>query len=243
MVQRPFLAILFPDRGVPREVAAGRYGVALLSIVVAALLAAAAIGARLDLRHEVLAANASLKPKKELAADPKKVREVKTDREIDEEIEHKTAVKRVMLGLDAAIWKPIRVLLLALALFLLGRYVGGKPTMARAMSAASLVALPGAVRSLVTAVAAWSQPAISSKDADRLVASAAIPIPEGHPALAQLLGGVDLFTMWSAVILGFALAAASELKPTRAALTSAVGFVLYVLVTGAIMGAPQGASG
>lgn len=243
MVQRPFLAILFPDRGVPREVAAGRYGVALVTIMLSAVLAAAAIGARLDLRHEVLAANAALEPAKELAADPKKVREVKTDREIDEEVEHKTAVKRVMLGLDAVVWKPMRVLFLALALFLLGRYVGGTPTMARAVSAASLVALPGAVRSLVTAVAAWSQPAIGSKDIDQLTSSAAIPIPEGHAALAQLLGGVDLFTIWSAIILGFALAAASDLKPARAALTSAVGFALYVLVTGAIMGAPQGAGG
>src|SRR5687767_13461597 len=141
MVQRPFLAILFPDRGVPREVAAGRYGVALAAIVLSAVLAALAISARLDLRHEVLAENASLAPAKVIAADPKKVREVKTDREIDEQVEHKTAVKRVMLGLDAAVWQPMRVLFLALALFLLGRYVGGTPTMARAMSAASLVAL------------------------------------------------------------------------------------------------------
>lgn len=243
MVQRPFLAILFPDRGVPREVAAGRYGVALAAIVLSAVLAALAISARLDLRHEVLARNASLAPAKVIAADPKKVREVKTDREIDEQVAHETAVKRVMLGLDAAVWKPMRVLFLALALFLLGRYVGGTPTMARAMSAASLVALPGAVRSLVTAVAAWSQPVIGSKDVDQLTSTAAIPIPEGHAALAQLLGGVDLFTIWSAIILGFALAAASDLKPARAAVTSAVGFALYVLVTGAIMGAPQGAGG
>lgn len=243
MVQRPFLAILFPDRGVPREVAAGRYGVALLAIIVCAGLAAAAISARLDLRHEVLAQNAGLRPKKELAADPKKVREVKTDREIDEQVAHETAVKRVMLGLDAAIWKPMRVLFLALALFLLGRYVGGSPTMARSMSAASLVALPGAIRSLVTAVAAWRQPAIGSKDIDQLVSSARIPGLDGNPALTQLLGGIDLFTLWSAVILGFALAAAGDLTPRRAAVTSAVGFVLYVLVTGAIMGAPQGASG
>lgn len=243
MVQRPFLAILFPDRGVPREVAAGRYGVALVAIVLSAMLAALAISARLDLRHEVLAANASLQPAKELAADPKKVREVKTDREIDEAVEHRTAVKRVMLGLDAALWQPTRVLFLALALFVLGRYVGGTPTMARSMSAAALVALPGAVRSLVTAIAAWGQPAIGSKDAGELVATARIPIPDGHAALAQVLGGVDLFTIWSAIILGFALAAASDLKPARAALTSAVGFALYVLVTGAIMGAPQGAGG
>jgi hypothetical protein len=243
MVHRPFLAILFPDRGVPREVAAGRYGVALLAIVVTAAIAAAAISARLDLRHEVLSENAALRPKKELLTDPKKVSEVKTDREIDEQVAQRTAVKRVMLGLDAAIWQPLRVLFLALGLFLLGRYVGGTPTMARALSAASLVALPGAIRSLVTAIAAWSQPSLGTKDLDELVAAGRIPIPEGNAALAQLLGGVDVFTLWSAVILGFALAAAGDLKPTRAALASAVGFFLYVLVTGAIMGAPQGASG
>ncbi len=243
----PLVAIFFPDRRVRPEVVAGRYGWPILIIILCAAMAAGAIGTRLDLEPEVLAENAALKPKS-FTGGMEKVSEVKSDREIDEDVAHRTAVTRVKLGLDAGLTTPIRVLFLALLIFLLGRFVGGSPTMARATAAAALVSLPGAVRSVVTAVAAWNQPALGSKDVDALVSSAAVPIPAGHPALAQLLGGVDLFTLWSVVILGFALAAAADLKITKAFVATMVGFALYVLVTGAIMGSgggppPQGAGG
>ncbi len=233
----PWVAILVPDRRVGVEVAAGRYGWPLIIVILCAGLAAVAIGTRLDLGPEVLAENAAIKPRPTIVsgADHKPA-EVKTDREIDEATAHRTSVTRVKLGLDAGLGTPGRVLLLALAIFLLGRFVGGTPTMTRAMAAASLVSLPGAVRSAVTAMAAWNQTALASADLDSLVPTARLPVPTGHPALERLLGGVDLFTGWSVVILGFALAAAADLKATKAVVASAVGFVLYVLVTGAIMG-------
>jgi hypothetical protein len=230
-------AILFPGRRVGVEVAAGRYGWPFLYVVVAAALAAVAIGARLDLEPEVLAENARARPAVVTGVDQGPGVEIKTDREIAEDTAQRTAVKRVMLGLGAGLGTPARVLGLALALFLLGRYVGGTPTMPRSLAAAALVALPGALRSLVTALAAWHQPSIGTRDIDALLASARVPVPAGHPGLERLLGGVDVFTLWSAVILGFALAAAAELPRTKAFVAAAVGFVLYLLVTGLIMGA------
>jgi hypothetical protein len=220
-----------PDRRVAPEVAAGRYAWPLLIIILCAGLAALAIGTRLDLGPEIRARNAGLKTPSATGAE-QQVSEVKTDRELEDQTVQETAVKRVMLGLDAGFKQPARVLLLALALFLLGRFVGGTPTMGRATAAAALVALPGAVRSLVTALAAWNQTAIGTADIDQLVASARLPLPAGHPALHRFLGGFDLFTCWSVVILGFALAAAAELPRPKAFVAGLVGFVLYVLVTG-----------
>jgi hypothetical protein len=232
----PFAAILVPDRRVAPEVAAGRYTWPLLVIILCASLAALSISARLDLGPEVRAKNAELeKPDQNGAAQ--RVSEVKTDREIDDETAKQTAVTRVMLGLDAGLKQPMRVLFLALVLFVLGRYVGGTPTMARSTAAAALVALPGAVRSLVTALAAWQQTAIGTADIDKLTSGAALPLPADNVALSRLLGGVDLFTLWSVVILGFALAAAAELPRAKAFIAGVVGFVLYLLVTGLIMGA------
>lgn len=232
-----FLAILVPDRRVGVEVAAARYGWPFLAVVLAAALAALAIGARLDLGPEVIAENAGARPVAVTSAEQAPGVEVKTDREIAEETAQRTAVKRVMLGLDAGLETPIRVLFLALAIFLLGRYVGGAPTGPRALAAAALVSLPGAIRSLVTALAAWHQPSLGSKDVGELLAAARLPVPAGHPGLERLLGNVDVFTCWSAVILGFALAAAADLPRTKAFVAAAVGFVLYLLVTGLIMGA------
>lgn len=241
----PVAAILFPDRRVAVEVAGGRYGLPLLIVIVCAALAALALGARLDLAAEVLADNAGAAPATVTGLEPAPA-EVKTDREIAEATAHRTAVTRVRLGLAAGLTTPARVLLLGFCLFVLGRFVGGSPTTTRALTAAALIALPGAVRSLLIAVAAWHQPAIGSADLDTMAAAAALPLPAGHPVLARLLGGVDLFTCWSVVILGFGLAAAAELKPTKAFVTAAIGFALYLLVTGLIMGGggpPPGATG
>lgn len=229
----PFVAILFPDRRVGPEVAAGRYGWPMLVIVLCAGLAAFAIGARLDLRPEVRAEYAAGEKK---AAGDLHPTEVKTDRDIDDIAAERTAVARVKMGLDVGLMTPLRIIALACALLLLGRYVGGEVTMPRAMTAAALVSMPGAVRSLVTAAAAWRQPGIGGAERDQLLSAAALPIPSGQPALAHLLAGVDLFTCWSAVVLVFALAAAARLRPGKALATAAVGLVLYVLVTGAIMG-------
>ena len=236
----PFAAILFPSRRVGVEVAAGRYGLPLLVVVLCAGLAALALGARLELAPEVLAEHAEVKPTKGTGADDRPA-EVKTDREIEEETTQRTAVARVTLGLEAGLMTPGRVLFLGFALFLLGRFIGGKPTTTGAMTAAALAALPGAVRSVVTAAAAWHQPAIGTADLGTLVAT--VPIPDGHPVLARLAGGVDLFTCWAVVVLAFGLCAAADVKRTRGFVAIAVGFVLYLLVTRLIMGGAVPAPG
>ncbi len=240
----PWLAILQPGRRTAAEVAAGRYGAPLLIVILCAALAALAIGARLDLGPEIRAENAGATAAP-VSGVEQQAAEVMTDREIEDETAQRTAVTRVMLGLDAGLKTPGRILLLAFAIFLLGRFVGGTPTMRRSTAAAALVALPGAVRSAVTALAAWHQPAIRSADIDALVAGAALPLPDGQPVLARLLGGVDLFTCWSIVIFAVALGAAAELKRPKAFATAAVGVVLYLLVTGLIMsgGAPPAGAG
>jgi hypothetical protein len=231
---RPLVAALLPDRRVGPEVIAGRYGWPLLDVVLCACLAALALGVRLDFGPEVLADNSGRAPAKAIAQDQPPT-EIKTDREIDEQITQRTAVTRVMLGLGAVVFTPLRVGLLGLGLFLLGWFIGGRPSMRRAVTAAALAAVPAGVRSLVTAVAAWRQHAIGSNELDSLVTSA-LPIQVGHPALARLLDGVDLFTWWSVVILGFGLCAVADVKRAKSFIAVAIGFLLYLAVTRLIAG-------
>ena len=230
---RPFYVALVPDRNVGIEVAAGRYGLPLLTVVLCACVAAFALGTRLDVGPAVLADDAGGGA------------ELKSDREIDKEIEQRTAVARVKLGVGAALATPFRVLALGLALLLLGRFIGGKPTMRRALTVAALAAVPGAVRSLVTAVVAWRQPRVFPDELDALVQFPQV-IPDGHPVLARLLSGVDLFTWWSLVILAFGMCAAADVRARKGIAAIAIGFVLYLLVTRLIMGGaapPPGAAG
>jgi hypothetical protein len=230
---RPFYVVLFPDRNVGPEVSAGRYGLPLLTVILCACVAAFALGTRLDVGPAVRADNAGQAP---TVADAKsKPVELKTDREISDEIKQRASVARVKLGLGAALATPLRILGLALALLLLARFIGGKPTMPRALTVAALAAVPGAIRSLMTALVAWRQPRVFPDELDSLVQFPQV-IPDGHPVLARLLTNVDVFTWWSVVILAFGLCAAADLKPRKSVVAIAIGFVLYLVVTNLIMG-------
>ena len=229
----PVVALLFPDRGVPPLVAAGRFRMAMAIVVAAALLAAAAVSLRVDVGPAVRAENSGAPPPPRdgsAAASAPQPEEVMTDREIEEEIAKRTAVIRVKLALSAALGTPGKILLLALALFLLGRYVGGKPTTQRALAAAAVGALPWAVRSLITAAAALRQEAIGPSDLDSLVAGG-LASDAGQSILARLAAGVDLFSLWSVVLCGFGLSAASGIGRLRGLVVVSVGFVLLLLIS------------
>jgi hypothetical protein len=234
---RPFLAAVTPDVGVRRDVGAGRYGWALLAVVICAGLAAFAIGTRLDVGAEVRMEDAGGPSASTAQAGPgaDDGGELKTDTEIAEDIAQRTALARVQLGIGAALVTPLHVVALALALLLLGRFIGGTPTMARALAAAALAGIPGAVRSLVTVVVALRLPRVAPRDVDTLVGLPAV-VGDGHPILQRLLSGVDVFTWWSVVLLAFGLAAAADIKRSKAAIAIAVGFALYLVVTRLIMG-------
>jgi hypothetical protein len=231
LVAETLAALLFPDRGAPPLITAGRFRLAMAIVVGAALLAAAAAGARLDIGPTIRAENAAAMAKAlaGTSAPTDEPIEEKTDREIDEEIARRTAVIQVKLGLAAALWTPARILLLALGLFLLGGYVGGKPSFVRALAAAAIGALPWAVRSLIAAGAALRQDAVAPSDLPGLVAG--LPLTLDHPLAERLFAGADLFSLWSVVLCGFGLAAAAGISRTRSFISVATGYALVLLIT------------
>ena len=234
---RPFVVVLVPDRMGP-DVIAGRYGWPLLGAVVCACVAAFALGTRLDVGPEVRAENSGAPAATATTtADPKPT-EIKTDREIDDDIAQRRTVARVKLGLGAVLATPLRVLALGLAMLLLARFIGGKPTMPRALTVAALAAVPGAVRSLVIALVAWRQPRVFPDELDSLVRFPRV-IPDGHPVLARLFAGVDVFTWWSIIVLAFGLCIAADLKPRKSIAAIAISFVLMLVVTRLIMGGAE----
>jgi hypothetical protein len=242
---KPFFVALVPDRNVGPEVVAGRYGWPLLSVIICACVAAFALGTRIDVGPDVRAEDAGIAAAPASNGTKAKPAEIKTDREIDEEIAQRTSMVRVKLGMGAALGTPFRVLALAIAILLLGRFIGGKPTMPRALTVASLAFVPGAVRSLTTAIVAWRQPSVLPADMDSLLQFPKF-LPDGHPVLERLLAGVDVFTWWSVVILAFGLCAAAEIRRPKGFVAIAISFVLFLVVTRLIMGGgepPPGAIG
>lgn len=237
-------ALLLPDRVLPRQVDHERYGSALLATMIAALLAAGAIALRYDVTASVLERNAGRKlaPAAAASSAPGAAAEEppKSDREIQEQIAKERSVGQVKLGLAAGLGTPAWILLLAVGLYLVGRYVGGKPTFRRALTAAAHASLPGAVKSCVTAVIAFRLPAVRPNEVDALVSAS--PVLH-HPIAARLFGGVDLFVVWTAVLCGFGLAAAGRMSRTRAFITVLVSFVLWLALTRLACGGPAGGPG
>jgi hypothetical protein len=232
-VAAPLRALFVPDRGVPPLVAAGHFRLAMAIVIAAALLAAGALSLRVDVGPQVRAENAggpapAAQPGASSAgAQPPE--EVKTDREIAEEIAKQTAVFRVKVALAAALGTPALILLLALGLFVIGRYVGGRPNTRAALAAASVGALPWAVRSLIAAAAAMRQEAIAPAKLGTLVVGS-LSGTVGHPLLARLVGSADLFSLWSVVLCGFGLSAAAGIGRVRGLVVVSIGFALILML-------------
>jgi hypothetical protein len=222
--------LLVPDRAVPAAVREGRYGGAMLLCAVMALWAGLTVSSRLDLTEQVMA-----QPAQGPDAPPPGETQVRSEREVAEELIKARSVAEVKSGLAAAAL-PAELALLALALYGIGRFVGGKPTLRRAMALASQAALPGAVQSGLTVLAASRRPILLPAELPGLVWA---PLGGGGftPA-ARLLAGLDPFTIWSVVLLMIGFPALAGTSRRKAVAVVLVCFIVWLLVTRLIAGAP-----
>ena len=224
-------AHLFPDRGVPVLVSAGRARLSIAIAMVAAMLLAASVSARIDMVPTVRAENAGgpgpggpgSGPSGAAAQPPG---EDKTDRDIQEEIDKQTAIVRIKAWLRAGLGMPAQIFFPAIALLLLGRFVGGKPTFQRAAAAAAVANLPWAVRAFIEAGVVWSRDRIGPEELDRLVPAELLPLPD-NVLLAPLVAASDLFNLWSLVLAGFGLAAAAGISRARSFIAVTVAYLLF----------------
>jgi hypothetical protein len=211
---RLFCALFLPDRTLPVEAQAGRYGWALATVVLIALATSAVIGARLDVTPDVQVADAVEGGKPGEQA-------LRGEHEIAEDVAKARAMNRVTMGLGAAFGTPAWILLLAIILFLGGRYVGGRPTMRRTMSLASHAALPSAVHSIFVLVAATQAPRLTAADV---------------PSLGALGWPIDPFLLWAGVLVLLGFPAAASVSRTKGAIAVVIGFGLFLCLR-QIMGA------
>jgi hypothetical protein len=231
---RRWLAILvLPDRALPSAVGEGRFVGPMLIATLAGVLAALTIAARVDLTDKVMgpptpAASAS-GPGAAAPAEPGP-----SEHEIEEGLAKARAVEQVTRALAAAAL-PAELLALALALYVIARYVGGKPTLRRALALASSAALPMAVRSLLEIAAAARRVVIAPSEAGSLI----LPLPGGPSPLMRLLGGLDPFVIWSVALLVIGMPALAGVSRRRALVTVSVCFVLWLVLTRLVAGVPS----
>ena len=230
---RMLASLIVPDRYLPRVVFGERATAAVLALMLCAGVSAWVVGSRIDMTQQVLQQDAMTT--RMMGADA----EQRSDRDIAEQIAKDRTIAQVKMGLSAGLWVPLQIGLIALGLYLLGRYVGGRPNMARTATAAAYGSLPLGVKSLVVAASAWPHTTLSPTDIEKL--QHASQLSAGLVGPLASITTVDAFTLWSVILLGFGLAAAATISRRRAFISIAICFVLLSLLTGG--GPPPGPGG
>lgn len=228
---RMLMALLLPDRGMPSAVFRERGGAALLVVILCAGLSAFVLGSRIDTTSTVLQGETMRMQMQGPGA------EARSDRELQEEIDKSRSMAQVTMGLVAGGWVPLQVLLMTLGWYLVGRFVGGRPTMVRTFAAVTHASLPFAVKSLAVAAMASTRTVMTPGDIEKLASFSNVTLLAGP--LARF-ATVDLFTVWSMVLVGFGLAAAASISRRKAFMTVTIVYVLTLLIAGAMAGGPQG---
>jgi len=211
--------LVVPDRVMPKLVREERSVAAIVALILCGLFSAWVIGKRIDMTAAVF--QQDLAAQKKAAADY----EVKSDRELGEEIVKQRTIQQVELGLAAGLLNPVLVLLLGMGVFVVGRYVGGRPSFGGALAASAGSALPIAVKSLVVGLMAWPSKILTPPDVAALRNVAVFSA--GKLQFLRL----DAFLLWSVILLVFGLAAAAHMSRKRALTTVVVCFALFQLLT------------
>ncbi len=231
-------ALWNPVEAVPRAVEATRWVLPLLLTMILTALGSAAVGTRLDTARVVL-------PKLAESGELAKA----TEREVSEQIEQAQRVAIVAGVAKGIVVVPLLALLASAGLWIWSWLMGGRATFQRLFTAVALASLPFACAQGITLASALRQRTLSPVMVDELVPSSAAafvpapvdsgpkelkaPRPEWKPqASRSLLGLLDFFHLWAALLLGWGFASAARLERWRGAPATTA---LYFLVLAAVM--------
>ena len=219
------VALIAPDAGMPRQAKVGGVRLALLVAMACALFSATGAAVRVEARAATLEAA-------ELTGQLTSM----SDRQIEDDThnaERVFLVKRLAWGLTSA---PIWLLLTALSTVLLGWFLKGRIVGKAVFPVAAATLLPGAVADLLDGVDALRHlsvpPLVFTERVPRTITQIAAAL--GHPlvgSLAKVGGAFDLFSLWSALMLGYGVAAAANLPVRRALTGTMVAWLCWRLLT------------
>jgi hypothetical protein len=220
-----------PGTGVANAVQERRILWPLLALMAATSFAGAAFALRWDPTPGIL-------QKLEMSGQLKGMPEA----ELTEQITTAGRLKLVTAIASGVCVTPLVVLGIAIALAVIAWLLGKKAPFPALFSASAVGMLPIALqRVLWGAVALWQLGVTEERARNLLPSSLGAWIHTGGPKLAGLLGSLDLFHLWAALLIGLGFAAATGMRRRSGLLIGLVLFVAYVGVFG--VGVPGLAGG
>jgi hypothetical protein len=195
---------------------------AMALLIAAHLAVPAALRGKVDVRRAVLSD----------LADSGKLADT-TEVEINENVAQSEKIQVAKYAALGLFGPPFATLLLTIGMWLWGRFLAVRPAFGTLWSLCAHAQVPLAIRSLAQAFVIFSQPYVFPDQIDGVLPSGLSAVPGLHlaPLATSLLGGVDFFRVWTAVLLGVALFAASKTGVLRAALGMTVAYAIFVVVT------------
>lgn len=209
---------IFDPVGTFRALADAPKSLLVLLLVAAAHLAVpVALSSKLTTRTQVLA---ELGPK---------LSEM-SDRDVDEAVEQKSKLVEVALVAKGLVGPPLLALELCIVLWLWGRYLRAKPPFASLFSLCAHAQIPLGLRSLAEALVVTGRKDVTPDELTHLLPSGLSSVLSAHGAWAHVLGGADLFLVWTGVLLGIALFVAGKMPARRAAIGMGLAYAAFVAV-------------
>jgi hypothetical protein len=154
--------------------------------------------------------------------------------EREEAIASGAKVGKIGQAVSAALGPSVSALIIAFALWLALRVAGSKPAFLPTLSVAAHALLPLALRQLLTIPALLSRGAVRLQDLGALLPSnlAAFLVERGAQLTPKvgLLTALDLFSLWSVVLLAIGMASVAKVSKQRSGAVVAVLWLSYVAV-------------
>jgi hypothetical protein len=208
-----------PLVAVPRKVADRRWVIPLLWLALTCAASGAAFAARVDPAAQVIA-------QMEESGDLAKA----TDREVSEEVQKAERVALVGGVAKGVFGMPFVVLVLAVLVRLAVWLIGKKTTFSAVFTAVSVAMLPVALAYLLSAFSALRQDVVAPQQAGQLLVSSLSQVMHpASPVAMKLLSLVELFKLWTVLLLGLGLAEATRMRRISGLVFA---LTLYVLFSG-----------
>lgn len=229
VVPPAFLALAAPDAGMERQARIGGIRLPLLVATACALFAGGALALRVN------ASSATLK-KLEQGGQLATM----SERQIEDETRNAERLFTVVKVGGALFEAPIGLGLAALGTVLLGWFLKGRVRGSAVLPVAAATLLPQAIANALKGVATLRAPSIAPDGPALLptnLADMAASLGHALEGPAVKLGvAFDLFSLWSALLLGYGVAAAAGVPVRRAVTGTLVAWLCWRLLTHVAVG-------
>jgi hypothetical protein len=220
----PPVLLFAPDRAMAAQARSGRVLWIFLFAWTCSILLGAALAYRVDARSATLK---KLEQSGQLATMSE--RQIADETRSGERVSQVTSIAKGVVGV------PLQLGLGCLSLLALSWFLQGRLKGSAVAPVATAALLPGALADLIDAVSAYRHALIPPDGVPlgpRTLShiAAALGRPWSGP-WAKLGEAFDLYSLWSAVLLGFGLAAAATLPKKRAVVGTLVAWLCFRLLT------------